>query len=114
MSIQDPTRSEQERTRPEEQAVAPGSEPSWPEAPNVLSLQHSSLPDRVAQKLHSLPYEKQQEVLDFVEFLAQKSQPKRPRRNVRGLWADLDIKVSDEDIAEARREMWGNFPREDV
>jgi len=30
-----------------------------------------------------------------------------------GLWADLDMRVTDEDIAEARHEMWGNFPRED-
>jgi hypothetical protein len=31
---------------------------------------------------------------------------------LRGLWKGLDIK--DEEIAEARREMWGNFPREDI
>ncbi len=34
------------------------------------------------------------------------------RRSLRGLWRGLDI--SEEDIAEARRGMWGNFPREDV
>ncbi|MBW4564498.1 MAG: DUF2281 domain-containing protein [Mojavia pulchra JT2-VF2] len=32
----------------------------------------------VLQKMRSLPVEKQQEVLDFVEFLAQKNQVKRP------------------------------------
>lgn len=31
---------------------------------------------------------------------------------LRGLWRGLDI--TEEDIAEARREMWGNFPRGDV
>jgi len=31
-----------------------------------------------------------------------------------GLWADLDIGITDEDIDEARREMWGNFPRDDI
>ena len=35
-----------------------------------------------------------------------------PRKSLRGLWQGLDI--TDEDIAEARREMWGNFPREDI
>jgi hypothetical protein len=35
-----------------------------------------------------------------------------PRRSLRGLWAGLN--VSAEDIDEARREMWGNFPREDI
>jgi hypothetical protein len=28
------------------------------------------------------------------------------------LWADLGVDITEEDIAEARREMWGNFPRE--
>jgi hypothetical protein len=36
----------------------------------------------------------------------------RQRLALRGLWKGLDI--GEEDIAEARREMWGNFPREDV
>lgn len=35
-----------------------------------------------------------------------------PRKSLRGLWRGLGI--SEEDIAEARREMWGNFPREDI
>jgi hypothetical protein len=35
-----------------------------------------------------------------------------PRRSLRGLWRGLDITA--EDIAQARREMWGNFPREDI
>ena len=34
------------------------------------------------------------------------------RESLRGLWRGLDI--TEEDIAEARREMWGSFPREDV
>ena len=35
-----------------------------------------------------------------------------PRESLYGLWKGLNI--TDEDIAEARREMWGNFPREDI
>ena len=35
-----------------------------------------------------------------------------PRKSLRGLWRGLGI--TEEDIAEARREMWDNFPREDV
>jgi uncharacterized protein DUF2281 len=67
----------------------------------------------VLQKLRALPPEKQQEVLDFVEFLESRTMPKKPRRSLKGLWADLGVDISEEDIAEARREMWGNFPRED-
>jgi len=33
--------------------------------------------------------------------------PPSQRKSLRGLWRGLDI--SDEDIAQARREMWGNF-----
>ena len=38
----------------------------------------------------------------------------RPRKSLHGLWADLNVDVSEEDIQEMRREMWGNFPREDI
>ena len=36
-----------------------------------------------------------------------------PRPSLRGLLADLGPAPSAEEIDEARREMWGNFPRED-
>jgi hypothetical protein len=29
-----------------------------------------------------------------------------------GLWTEMGIDISEEDIAEVRQEMWGNFPRE--
>jgi Protein of unknown function (DUF2281) len=67
---------------------------------------------QVVEKLRDLPPEKQKEVLDFVDFLKEKSGgPKKPLRSLRGLSADLNIHIT-EDIAEARREMWGNFPRD--
>ena len=73
----------------------------------------------VVQQLRLLPPEKQQEVLDFVEFLRQRASARdtattHPRRTVRELQIDTDVDISEEDIAEARREMWGRFPREDV
>ena len=34
------------------------------------------------------------------------------RTPLRGLWKGLDVK--EQDIAEARSEMWGNFPHEDL
>ncbi|MGE0083031.1 MAG: hypothetical protein AB7S75_01280 [Desulfococcaceae bacterium] len=36
----------------------------------------------------------------------------KPRKPLRGLWKGLDIK--DEEILQARKEMWDNFPREDI
>ena len=66
----------------------------------------------VVEKLRALPVEKQREVLDFVEFLQGKSAPPRRRHNPIGLCADLNVDITEADIAEARREMWGNFPRD--
>lgn len=37
-----------------------------------------------------------------------------PLESLYGLWADLNIDISEDDIAQARREMWSNFPREDI
>jgi hypothetical protein len=68
----------------------------------------------VLEKLRQLPVEKQQEVLNFAEFLHQKITPKPPLRGVKGLWSSLDIDITEEDIAQARKEMWGNFPEEDI
>lgn len=76
----------------------------------------TNLVEKVAAVTSSLPLNKQQEVLEFVESIAQEieSQPRAPRQSLRGLWADLGLEVTAEDIDEARREMWGNFPREDI
>jgi hypothetical protein len=65
-------------------------------------------------KLIKLPADKQKQVLDFVETLEKKIGTPRRRRSLKGLWADLGAEVSPEDITEARREMWGGFPREGV
>lgn len=35
-----------------------------------------------------------------------------PTRSLYGIWPDANI--SSKDIEEARQEMWGNFPREDI
>jgi Protein of unknown function (DUF2281) len=66
----------------------------------------------VLENLRQLQPEQQQEVLNFVQFLRQKSDRKQPRRSLYGLWSDLNIEITVADIAEARQEMWGNFPRE--
>jgi len=60
----------------------------------------------VLEKLPDLPLEKQKEVLDFVAFLKEKN------GGPLDLWSDLNVHIREEDIAEARREMWGNFPRD--
>jgi len=71
-----------------------------------------SLEQTVIEKLRVLPIEQQREVLDFVEFLNARRASMLPRRSIKGLWADLNIDITAEDIDEARREMWRNFPRD--
>jgi hypothetical protein len=50
-------------------------------------------------------------IVPDIERELEAAQP-TPRKSLRGLWKGLDI--TEEEIAEARREMWGSFPREDV
>ena len=73
-----------------------------------------SIEQSILEKMRGLPPDKQIEVLDFVEFLSHRSQVKQPRRSLKGLWADLAIDITEEDIAAVRKEMWENFPREDI
>jgi len=60
-------------------------------------------------KLRELPGDQQRKVLDFASSL--RTNPKRPRKSLHGLWKDSGVSISDEDIAAARKDMWGNFPR---
>jgi Protein of unknown function (DUF2281) len=72
----------------------------------------ANLEQSILENLRQLPPEKQQEVLDFAEFLRQKTVPRQPRRSLKGLCADLNLHITEETITEARQEMWGSFPRE--
>jgi hypothetical protein len=69
-----------------------------------------SIEKSVLEKLLKLPVEKQKEVLDFVESLEREAGQCRWRGSPGGLWADLGVDISPEDIADTRREMWGSFP----
>ncbi|MDQ2098665.1 MAG: DUF2281 domain-containing protein [Tychonema bourrellyi B0820] len=73
-----------------------------------------NLEQAVVDKLRTLPPERQQEVLDFAEFLQQKTIFKRPLKSVKGMCADLKVDITEEDIAQVRQEMWKYFPREDI
>ena len=77
-------------------------------------MEYPGIAESIAEKVKDLPLENQQEVLDFVEFLRWRASEKRPRRKIRGLWSDLGVEVTEEDIVQARREIWGSFPRENV
>ncbi len=69
--------------------------------------------ESIIERVENLSAERQRELLDFAEYLKykEKSNGSKPRKSLRGMWKGVDI--SAEDIDEARREMCGNFPRED-
>ncbi len=74
-----------------------------------------TLAQKIAQEVESLPEDRQREVMEFVKFLHSRTHGKgEPLESAWGLWKDFGVSVTEEDIAEARREMWGNFPRGDI
>jgi Protein of unknown function (DUF2281) len=69
---------------PSTAAIAPNAVENVPESapegtPNVLHL--------IQSQIQALPLERQQEVLDFVEFLVQRNQPPEPEKTI---WEDID------------------------
>ncbi len=71
-----------------------------------------TIEEKVLEKLRELPPEKQKEVLDFVRSLEENNGSPRKLRSLEGLLEDLNVDFTEDDIAQARREMWGNFPRD--
>lgn len=84
----------------------------------------TNLVEQITAKAAALPPNKQRQALEIIESLMEdevaidnevtpdKSQP--ARRSLLGIFADRGVDVTADDIDEARREMWKNFPREDI
>jgi hypothetical protein len=72
------------------------------------------LEQAILKEVQALPPEKQREIYEHAKRLREETTKKPPFKNVRGLWAHLGISLSAEEIEENQREMWKNFPREDI
>lgn len=74
-----------------------------------------TIEESILERLRALSPDKQRLVLRFAGSLsgAETEHEKRPLRNPRGAWKQYRILLTDDDIAEARRESWKNFPRQD-
>ena len=73
-----------------------------------------TLEQEILEAVRALPADKHRELFDHVKRLrAEATQPPKPRKSGRGLWADLNIDLSAEVIDEARRETWKTFVRDD-
>jgi hypothetical protein len=73
-----------------------------------------SLEQAILEAVRALPADKQQEILHHATRLRRQTADRRPLRSVKGLWADLGVSLSAEDFTENQREMWKNFPRDDI
>ncbi len=73
-----------------------------------------SMEQAILEAVRDLPAEKQQEILHHATRLRHETAHKKPLRSVNGLWADLGISLSTEDLTENQREIWRNLPREDI
>jgi hypothetical protein len=71
-----------------------------------------SLEEAIMEKVRALPEPVKAEVLEYVSGLAPADCV--PFRSPKGILADLNFTLTEEDISEVRREMWANFPREDI
>lgn len=68
--------------------------------------------EAVLENLEKLPAIKQQEVLDFVEFLKSKQPKSKPRRSMQGSLAHLKFEWNEEILREARNEMWRGYTKD--
>ncbi len=71
-----------------------------------------SIEEAILEKVRALPQAKKSEVLQYVSSLGVAEQ--EPFRSPKGILADLDFTLTEELLAEARREMWGGFPHDDI
>jgi hypothetical protein len=77
----------------------------------------TNLTEEIAAKVSLLPPERQREVLSLIEQLAARAKARVPavpraERHLKGATAH-GRSVMSEEILESRREMWGEYMRED-
>jgi len=73
-----------------------------------------SIEQAILKEVQALPPEGQREIYEHARRLRAATAKRPPFKNVRGMWAHLGFSLSAEEIEENQREMWRNFPREDV
>jgi len=73
-----------------------------------------SVEQAILEAVRTLPFDKQQEILRHATRLRDEAASKIPFQSIKGILASRGISISAEDIDQARRELWKNFPREDI
>ena len=63
-------------------------------------------------RIKVLPPNLKEEAIHFVEFLETKIKPQAKRKSLKGSLSHLKIQISDDDIREARNEMWRGYTQD--
>ena len=64
------------------------------------------------EKIKVLPPDLKQKAIEFVNSLQSEAQKKNPPVSLKGIWADLNVNITEEDIREARNEMWRGYTKD--
>lgn len=64
------------------------------------------------EKIKILPPDLQQKAIEFVDSLHNEARKKTPRVSLKGIWADMNVNITEEDIREARNEMWRGYTKD--
>ena len=73
-----------------------------------------TLEQTIIDAVRGLSPDQQRDLLEHVNRLRNKPVPTKPKKSIKGLWADLGVSISAEDIDDLRRQMWKDFPSSDV
>jgi hypothetical protein len=76
----------------------------------VVTMNPYITPQQIYQSVMDLPGERLQEVWQFIEFVKFKEEHRVPKKIVKlgGLLREHHLNITEDDIAQARKEMWGN------
>ena len=61
------------------------------------------------EKIKTLPPHLQQKAIEYVDSLQTEARRNAPRRSLKGIWADKGVSITEQDIREARNEMWRGY-----
>lgn len=67
--------------------------------------------EAILEEVKTLPLEQKQQVLGFAEFLNKEAIPKK-RRSLKGALSHLNIRLTEEDLREARNEAWRGYTKD--
>ena len=79
-----------------------------------MKVDRMSVEEAILEAVRGLPAGKQLELRSHATRLRQEAISPQPVQSIKGLWADLDISLSAEEIDATQAEMWLNCPSDDI